>query len=129
MTNNVKELTVSEMSDAHCIITKINQSTIDEHNGNVYEAARYAWVVGQDRLRTLNATEHYIILAVVEGIVKGVYTNVKWKQVTSGKDEGRYEYEAEEADQATKDKFMNKLINSEYRKPGKLNSIMYTWKK
>ncbi|MBR2208506.1 MAG: hypothetical protein IJ859_06820 [Synergistaceae bacterium] len=126
----MEKITKSEMVQAHCVILKINQKTVDSKGGDVYKAARYAWNVGRERVEELNATPNGLILAVVDGVVKGVYTNAKWKKVTEytdEKDKDRYEFDAVEADQATKDKFMEKHIDDYYRRPGMANSKVYTW--
>jgi protein-tyrosine phosphatase len=43
----------------------------------VYRAARYAWRVDCKR-----AAQHELVLAVVRGVVKGVFANIHWMQAT-----------------------------------------------
>ena len=78
-----QELTKDEMTQPHCVIIKIRSSTVDSNDGDIYKTVRYAWKISQGRIDELNATPDYLILAVINGIVKGVYTNAKWKKVAS----------------------------------------------
>ena len=122
-----QELTKDEMTQPHCVIIKIRQATVDSNNGDIYKTVRYAWRLGQPRINKLNATPNHIILAVINGIVKGVYTNVKWKQVTDGDAAGRYEFYADEADDTTKGLFIGQLIDGQYRVRGLADPVILTW--
>lgn len=115
------------MVNNHCVIIKIRQATVDSNNGDIYKTVRYAWRLGQPRIDKLNATPNHIILAVINGIVKGVYTNVKWKQVTDGDAAGRYEFYADEADDTTKGLFIGQLIDGQYRVRGLADPVILTW--
>ena len=123
-----QELAKNEMTQPHCVIIKIRQATVDSNDGDIYKTVRYAWKISKERIDELNATPDYLVLAVINGIVKGVYTNAKWKKVTNGDDEGRYEFDADEAKAEVQSRFIGKRINSEYRRPGMANPVILTWK-
>jgi hypothetical protein len=114
--------TIQSFGRDKCVIIKIRQSTV-EIRGSVYEAVRARWVVGTVRLNALKSTKHYI-LAVVHGIVKGIYANAVW---TSAADSHRYEFAAVEAPQPVQDRYLNRMIPSSFRKPGMAAPLLYTW--
>ncbi|MCR4817871.1 MAG: hypothetical protein K5841_02805 [Fretibacterium sp.] len=122
-----QELTQSEMAQAHSVIIKIRSDTVEAKGGDIYKTVRYAWKIGDKTLGKLNATPDHLILAVINGIVKGVYQNAKWKKVEDGVANGRYEFDADEAAQTIQAQFMGKLIDGQYRKRGLANPVLLTW--
>lgn len=86
-----KPLTLTESALLLRISRRWSRGMADE---DVYAAARSAWRVSISRARR---AKH--ILAVANGIVRGVYVNAEWRRCESGKpqDEGRWEFDAEPA--------------------------------
>ena len=128
-TEETQELSQNEMADAHCVIIKINPETVLSNDGDIYKTVRYAWRIGQPRLEKLQQTPDHLVLAVIDGIVRDVYQNVSWKQVTEGNDKGRYEFDADpkKTNDNIKSRFIGKRINSYYRRQGLADPFLLTW--
>ncbi|MDR3280389.1 MAG: hypothetical protein LBT23_07740, partial [Synergistaceae bacterium] len=109
-----------------CVIIKIRQSNFNNNNNNVYETVRAAWKIGPNELIKLkNASKHYV-LAVVNGIVKGVYNNVEWKPSPSIP--GRYEFKAEVVPRDQQPiVWQDCQIPGQYRVPGLARPVIITW--
>jgi hypothetical protein len=101
-----------------CVIIKVRLNTVVEKGGSVYEAARYCWRIGPKREEAKYAP------GVVNGVVRGVYQNMTWRPVP---DTGRYEFTADDADDAAKERYLNRRIPEEYRKPGQASPFLFTW--
>ena len=69
---------ISEITEK-CIIIKINQRSIDYRNGDIYEATRAAWKIKKSR-----AEKADYVLAVLNGIMLDVYTDMKWSDSGEG---------------------------------------------
>lgn len=123
----VQELTQNEMSQAHCVIIRIRSNTVEANGGDIYKTVRYAWRIGAPTLKKLHDEPGHLILAVISGIVKGVYQNAKWKEVKDGVADGRYEFDAVDANQTIQAQFMGKLIDGQYRRRGLANPVLLTW--
>jgi hypothetical protein len=103
------------------ILIKITQASIKKQNGNIYEAARKAWIISKK-----NANEAEYVLAVYDEVVVGIFALTgKWHESSS--EAGRKEFEGEPAPANIQELYKNKLIPQEYRKNGARNPIRYTW--
>ena len=126
------ENVIEEIVDK-CIIIKIKNETINRRGG-VYETVRYFWVAKLE-----NAEKADYVLAVVNGIVKGIYKPDKWYIATvenvekyGGKEyysrmkhSKRIGFIGKEADNDIKNKYFEKIIPKKYRKSQ--NPIQYTF--
>ena len=101
-----------------CLIIKINQSSIEYHNGSLYDATRGTWKMNIDR-----ANKADYVLSVMDGIVKAVYSDLTWRK----HDEhiGRIEFVGNPAPKDITDKYVGKRIPDEYRKQGMASPCLY----
>jgi hypothetical protein len=97
-----------------CVIIKVRQDVIDE-KGDVYEAVRSCWKIGTDGRKNIK-----YVLAVVNGIVRGVYQNLVWQAVGD-----RWSFTAQAADAAIAGKYLDKVIPRAYSQRGAVNPIQY----
>ncbi len=125
--NAVQELSQNEMVQAHCVILRIRPDTVKTNGGNLLKTAHEAWIIGEETFNKLNNDPNHLILAVIEGIVRGVYQSAKWEKIKDGPNAGRYKFDAVDAGQNIQAQFIGKRINSVYRKPGERNPILLTW--
>jgi len=116
-----------------CIIIKIKNETINRRGG-VYEAVRYFWTAKLE-----NAEKADYVLAVVKGIVKGIYKPNSWYIATienvekyGGKEyysrmkhSKRIGFIGEEADDEIKNRYFKKILPKRYMKTQ--NPIQYTF--
>jgi hypothetical protein len=102
-----------------CLIIKIRQSTVSER-GSVYEAVRWAWKLGKKH------DEVQYVLAVINGVVKGIYKHPEWYR---NKELGRWEFHAgkEPVEKEVTARYLDHQIPEEYRKPSMANPCLYTW--
>ncbi|CAA0109950.1 LEM-3-like GIY-YIG domain-containing protein [Zhongshania aliphaticivorans] len=107
------------------LMININRSALDS---SVYEAMRFAW-----RINLAKAKKAEIVLAVVQGLIVGVFIADKWLPATSehfaGHEdvEGRYGFYGKDAPDEIRSQYIDKRIPDEYRKRGAANPIKYTW--
>lgn len=100
------------------LIIKTSRQRVDECNGSLYEAVRWAWNL--DRKLLDNNTVPYVF-AVINGIIKGIYKVNKWYPVPELNN--RLAFEGEPATDL-KD-FINKRIPAKYRKKGQASPTLY----
>lgn len=95
---------------------------------SLYEATRYAWKMSMTKAR-----EAEVVLAVIQGLIKGVFIPHRWLEATSdnfpGREPvpGRIGFEGEEAPPDIVNQYVGKRVPDEYRKRGAANPIRYTW--
>ena len=74
-----------------------------------------------------------MILATVQGLIRGAYIAHEWLEATSANfpnrepAPGRFGFIGEEAPAGVKDLYLGKRVPDEYRKRGSANPIKYTW--
>ena len=99
------------------MIIKIRQTRVDECEGSVYEAVRYAWRVHGERAKGVP-----YVFAAVNGIIRGVYKVGNWYPVTElGNRLAFNGHPAEELEQL----FVGKRIPAEYRQRGAASPTLY----
>jgi hypothetical protein len=103
-----------ERIPSDCVIIKVRQDVVDE-KGSVYEAVRSCWKIGANGRKNTK-----YVLAVVNGIVKGVYENPEWRAIGD-----RWAFTAQAADTAIAEKYLNKRIPRDYSQQGAANPIQY----
>lgn len=106
------------------VLININRSRVAE--SNIYEAARFAWKISMKR-----ASECELVLAVSDGLIRGVFRPVKWLSATEANFPGyepmptRKGFIGDEVSQEIRDLYLNKRIPDIYRKRGAANPIKY----
>ena len=128
--------TISSFTD-NCMIVNISLSIT--YDGSIYDAARRCWRASKTRAEAAD-----YVLAVADGIVKGVFKPEKWN-VTTAKEceeeknrcmtmgvnmgecipENRIRFIGCEAPDDIKKKYLDKAIPDEYRKSQ--NPVQYTF--
>ncbi len=101
---------------------KIRPETADSKG--LYEAVRRSWQVNRKEAERAN-----YVLAVINQIVRGVFTNCEWgpslEDIPSA--EGKSEFVGDEVFDEVADRYVGKLIPPEYRKKGMAGSWFYSW--
>lgn len=88
--------------DEKVIVIKLKPSTVRALDENVYEAGRKWW-----RLDRSRAEQAELAIISVQGIIQGVYKNLKWQKA---KDSDRIGFTGNEASQKIRDKYIGKRI-------------------
>jgi len=101
------------------IIIKIRQDVVDEKDGDIYNAVRSCWKLCED-----NAKKTDYVFAVVDGLVKEVYENIKWNKNSECTD--RLEFVGNRSLELEK-KYKDKRIPEKYRQKGAANPCRYTF--
>lgn len=95
----------------------------------LYEATRYAW-----KLDPKKAQRAEIVLAIRNGLIVAVFSNVKWLPATAenfpGRQSvpGRYGFKGDEDHGALRRQYVNKRLPDSMRKQGAANPIRYTFR-
>ena len=110
-------LEVYEEPKLEYILIKVKGTVLAERNNDLYETTRKAW-----RADLSNAQKYNYVFAVVDGIVKKVYTDLKWYESSL---ENRIEFEGVECTEAWTQGIIGKKIPDQYRKKGAANPFMY----
>ena len=106
------------------VLINVNRSAIAE--SSLYEATRYAWKISPAKARKAD-----VILATVQGVIKGAFIAEEWLEATAanfpGRQDvpGRYGFNGREAPEDIQRMYVGKRIPDEYRKPGAANPIKY----
>lgn len=109
------------------ILINVNRSALAE--SSLYEATRYAWKVS-----LANARKAEVVLATVQGIIKGAFIADEWLEATAanfpGRQDvsGRYGFNGREASDDMQRLYVGKRVPDEYRKRGASNPIKYAKK-
>lgn len=96
----------------------IAQRGSDSYADNLYKAVRGCWYVNIER-----ASRYQYVLAVVNGVVKGVYEVDNWH--VSETEAPRKEFDGKPTTNETMRKLIGHLIPKKYRKQGMANPIIY----
>jgi hypothetical protein len=101
-----------------CIIIKINQGSINRFSKDeIYQATRASW-----KLKKSKAEKADYVLAVLNGIVKDVFTDMIWND---NKERNRLYFDGKCAPENIRKKYIGKRVPAEYRKFGSANPIQY----
>ncbi len=109
------------------ILVSVNRSALAE--SSLYEATRYAWKISPAKARNAE-----VVLARVQGIIKGASIADEWLEATAtnfpGRQDqpGRYGFNGREAPDDIQRLYVGKRVPDEYRKPGAANPIKYAEK-
>ena len=126
--------TVEITDDA--LLISINRTALER---GVYDAVRFAW-----KLTPSEANKAKIILATVQGLIKGVFVAEQWLEATQenfpnfmllGEDvynheirSKRYGFIGKNAPPEFQTKYLGKRIPEKFRKKGASNPVKYSWK-
>jgi uncharacterized protein len=105
------------------VLITVNQSSLDRP---LIDAVRWAWKVDVRR-----AERSELVMAVVRGVIKGVYVAEKWMRATKENFPGwhdrpdRFGFVGREADPSVRDQYVGKRLPDEMRKRGAANPIKY----
>ena len=103
--------------DVDYILIKVRSSVLAEKCNNLYETTRKAW-----RADLKNAEKYNYVLAVVDGIVKKVYTDLNWSESA---EPNRVEFTGKECSEEWTTDIIGKKIPKQYRRRGAANPFMY----
>ncbi len=108
------------------LLISVNRSIAD---ASLYDAVRCAWKISEK-----NAKQAEVILATVQGIIKGAFVADQWLEATVANfarlDQdipGRFGFVGREADASIQSLYLGKRVPEEFRKKGASNPIKYTW--
>lgn len=132
---NTYEIETVEIDDKALIIS-INKSALER---NIYDAVRFAW-----KISLTEAKKAELVLATIQGVIKGVFIVDEWKEATKENfpqfmlinediyDETmrkkRFGFVGKEASSFFLNKYINKRVPDKFRKKGASNSVKYSWK-
>lgn len=106
------------------VLISVNRSALAE--SSLYEATRYAWKISPSK-----AKKAEVILATVQGVIKGAFVADEWLDATSanfpGRRDvpGRYGFVGREAPESIQKMYVGKRVPDEFRKKGAANPIKY----
>jgi hypothetical protein len=108
----------------NAIIINVNRSAAES---SVYEAVRFAWRLDPER-----AADAEIVLAVVRGLIVGVFVAERWLEATvqnfpgiSEDQHGRWGFVGHPAADETASQYLRHRLPDTMRKPGAANPIRY----
>lgn len=108
----------------NAILISVNRSALAE--SSLYDATRYAWKISPSKARKAE-----VILATVQGVIKGAFVAEQWLEATAsnfpGRQDvpGRYGFVGREAPVQMQKLYVDKRVPDEYRKRGAANPIKY----
>ena len=104
----------------------INKSVTEK---SIYNATRYAWKISVNKAQKVD-----FVLAIVQGIIIGVFEPIEWKEARienfpefNEDIPGRIGFVGHEAIEKINRMYMRKRIPSEFRKKGAANPIKYNF--
>lgn len=107
------------------LLISVNRSSEER---SLYDATRFAWKISRKR-----AEQADVILATVQGVIRGAYIADRWLDATSenfparGDAPGRLGFVGKDAPADIRKLYVGKRVPDQYRKPGASNPIKYTW--
>ncbi|MCL2003107.1 MAG: hypothetical protein FWG72_03760 [Oscillospiraceae bacterium] len=108
---------VIEAIPEKCILIKIRQEVVEQRDGSIYETVRAAW-----KLSRAKAERADYVFAVCNGLVKGIYTDLKWSEEEARS--GRLKFDGVQAT-GLEEKYIGKRIPLKYSKKGTANPCQY----
>ena len=114
---SIQEMEAYTEPEADYILIKVRSAVLAEKCNNLYETTRKAW-----RADLNNAKNYNYVLAAVDGVVKGVYTELTWYNSI---DKNRIEFTGKDCEEDWVKDIIGKRIPEQYRKKGAANPFMY----
>lgn len=112
----------------NAILISINRSALAE--SSLYEATRWAWKISPAKARAFE-----LVLATVQGVIKGAFVASQWVEATAenfpGRHSfpGRYGFIGHDAPDEVRRLYVGKRVPDEFRKRGAANPIKYAQKR
>ena len=106
--------------DHRLLYIKVRRRTIEERGG-LYEAVRAAW-----RLNPARAEKADWVVAVVDGVCKGVFAVHRWERTR--RDPARYDFHGTELRNDVARRYVGKRIPEEFRRRGMANPVLYGYR-
>ena len=113
--------TIEYQPKHNIMVIKTKWSTVEKHGG-IYEAVRGRWRVNQRR-----ANRAHYILAIIDGICRGVYTNGVWKRSLPPED-NRFEFDGEIAKEDICNQYVNKRLPDIDCRKGMAAPVLYKYR-
>ncbi len=121
----IEKYQASEIDFLHKVVM-INVNNSADEKESVYEAVRWAWKIDLNR-----ASNAELVLAVLRGLVIGVFVPKKWLDATTENFPGRPEWKKRkgfvgfEADEKILKHYLRKRVPEDMRKKGASNPVRY----
>ena len=114
---SLQEMEVYAEPEENYILIKVRSAVLADNCNNLYETTRKAWRAD------LNKAQNYkYVLAAVDGIVKGVFTELTWYDSI---EQNRIEFTGKDCKENWVKDILGKRIPEQYRKKGAANPFMY----
>lgn len=114
---SLQEMEAYTEPEADYILIKVRSAVLAENCNNLYETTRKAW-----RADLNNAQNYKYVLGAVDGVVKGVFTELTWYNSIES---NRIEFTGKECTEDWVKNILGKKIPEQYRKKGAANPFMY----
>lgn len=107
------------------ILISVNRSKLDY---GLYEAVRFAW-----RLDVKKARQAELVLATVQGVIRGAFVASRWMQATArnfperASVPNRWGFEGGSAPAEVAALYVNKRVPDSFRRRGAANPVRYSW--
>ena len=102
------------------MLIKTKWSTV-EKRGGIYQAVRARW-----KINLLRAKRAHYILAIIDGICRGVFKPEKWKPSSPPEDK-RYEFDGDEAKKEIRERYVNKRLPDNDCRKGMAAPVLYKY--
>ncbi len=108
------------------LLISVNRSSLSR---SLYEATRYAW-----KLDPRKARQAHVVLATVQGMIRGAFVADTWLEATPenfpGRDgaPGRWGFAGREAPEALSRLYLGRRVPEAFRKRGASNPVRYSWR-
>jgi len=123
----INKYAAEEAKFKHNILMITINKTVTERS--IYDATRFAWKLSKNKLEKVD-----YVLAVIQGIIIGVFEPTEWKEARIENFPEFHEdipsrmgFVGIEADETIKGLYLRKRIPTEYRKRGAANPIKYNF--
>ena len=117
--NMILEQNIYQEPKFDYVIIKTTKARVQERGGDIYQATRSAWRVGE------RITQYKYVVSVVEKVVQAVFVVDRWHKIEDGFDRGRYEFTGTYAHGEEFDDLIGKTIPQKYRVPGMASPVLY----
>ena len=128
---HAKEATLKYQADDAEFVHKVVMITVNRSAAEVslYEATRYSWKISPPKARRAD-----YVLAVVTGIIRGVFEVDEWMEATAenfpGREAvpGRHGFNGRRANDDGHRRYVGRRVPKQFRKRGAANPIKYSYK-
>lgn len=114
---SLQEMEAYVEPEADYVLIKVRSKVLADNCNDLYQTTRKAW-----RADLNKANKYKYVLAAVDGIVRGVYTELFWYNSI---EPNRIEFTGKECTEDWTKNILGKRIPEQYRKKGAANPFMY----